>query len=128
MSAPCLILPGLIVILLVYLIYRLAIIDRSQYSVSKSKFDDTSYLTCYLKLGNINPKFVNNYAGLDGKKIKCGTCENGILRVKVEPCEISTDDGNYCSQYAQLTTSDGLEIPYKKDVSPSDITNYFCLD
>ena len=95
--------------------------------------DDYPEFSCFLKLTNIDPKFVNNYTKLDGKIPKCGPCQNAKLKVKVLPCMTdSTDPNNLmnkynCKQTAYIATSEGLDVNYYRGVNPTDLNNFFCL-
>ena len=96
----------------------------------KNKEKDYRFFTCYLKMSNVDPQFIDNYKTLNGKKAKCGLCENAILETQIDPCPTNNQgivSGN-CNQNIKIYSSMGIDIPFNKYITPDNIFKFFCLD
>ena len=96
----------------------------------KERFDDM--FTCTMTLDNINPMFKNTYMLFDNKHISCGVCKNAKLNMVVNSCEVDEDGSPIASciskgQKGTIASSLGNPITFTSDVSPDNISNFFCI-
>jgi len=97
--------------------------------VSSNKEKDNRFFTCYVKMTNVDPQFIDNYKTLNGKKAKCGLCENAILETQIDPCPTNNQGivNGKCNQNIKIYSSMGIDIPFNKYITPDNIFNFFCL-
>lgn len=103
---------------------------NSNASNNKKKTEkDNRFFTCYVKMTNVDPQFIDNYKTLNGKKAKCGLCENAILETQIDPCPTNNQGivNGKCNQNIKIYSSMGIDIPFNKYITPDNIFNFFCL-
>ena len=87
------------------------------------------FYTCYMKMMDIDPQFIDNYKSLDGKVVKCGPCQDSTLKVQIQPCP--TDDkgvpNSACNPSIMIGSSDGRNIAFNKYITPDNISGFFCV-
>lgn len=116
-----------IIIIMIYYCYIMYLEGWNPLKYITESF--SPYYTCYMKMYDIDPRFVNNYMKFNNKHVKCGVCQDSILKLQIEPCptNINGIPNESCDQYAKLFSSKGLELQYTKKISPGDLSNFFCI-
>ena len=97
----------------------------------KELFDDL--LTCTMTLDNINPMFQNTYMLFNNQKVLCGPCKKGVLNMVVNSCGVDEDGSSLVScfkkgQKGAITSSLGNPITFVGNVTPENISNFFCIN
>ena len=117
----------LIVIIRVYYILFIAALIYFYYLKKKETFNDV--FTCTLQLDNIDHRFMDEYKQYDNKNVACGVCQRATLKVNVNACPTDENGSplSSCIQKATLTSSFGNPIEYTKDITPKNISDFFCF-
>ena len=118
-----------IVIIFIILIF-ISLIIVYYFSNKKELFDDL--LTCTMTLDNINPMFKNTYMFFNNQKVLCGPCKKGVLNMVVNNCDVDEDGSPIDSclkkgQKAAITSSLGNPITFVGNVTPENLSNFFCI-
>ena len=117
----------LIVIFSVFYILFIAALCYYYYLKKTEQFKD--FFTCTLQLDNIDHRFIDEYKQYDNKSVGCGICKRATLKVNVTPCPKDAYGSplTSCIQKATLTSSFGNPIEYTKDITPKNISDFFCF-
>ena len=118
---------SIIILLIVIFILFVSYYINNKYVIKTEPFD---YFNCTMTLDNISPQFVNTYSKFNNQHISCGDCTNATLKMVINPCPIDKNgipDAN-CKQKASITSSLGNPIVFTYDITPKNLSNYFCIN
>ena len=118
---------SIIVLFIVIFILFITYYINNRYIIKKEPFD---YFTCTMTLDNVSPQFVNTYSKFNNQHISCGTCANATLKMVVNPCPQGPNgipDPN-CKQKASIESSLGNPVVFTYDITPKNISNFFCIN
>lgn len=87
------------------------------------------YFTCTLNLDNVIPNFADNYMKFDNQHVSCGVCKNATLKVNINKCPVDEYGSpiSYCKQTSSLTSSLGNPLTFPLDVTPQNVSSFFCI-
>jgi hypothetical protein len=119
-------------ILIIFIILILICLFLVYYFSNKKEFFD-DLLTCTMTLDNINPMFKNTYMLFNNQKVLCGPCKKGVLNMVVNSCDVDEDGSSEDSclkkgQKAAITSSFGNPITFVGNVTPENLSNFFCIN
>jgi hypothetical protein len=117
---------SIIILFIVIFILFISYYINNKYTIKKEPF----YFTCTMTLDNMNPQFINTYTKFHNQHVSCGDCTNATLKMVVNPCP---QDENgipdpHCKQKASITSSSGNPIVFTYDITPKNISKFFCIN
>jgi len=114
----------------IYLIILILIIILVSIYYIKNNKEPFDFFTCTMTLNNIDPKFKDNYLKFDNQHVSCGPCKDATLKLNINTCPVDENGSTIsnCRQTGSITSSFGNPIVYTYDVTPDNISNFFCID
>jgi hypothetical protein len=114
--------------LLFIIIFILVIIYYAKNKIDS--IDPFAFFNCTLNLENVTPQFKQNYLKFNNKNVMCGPCEGATLKVNVNTCSLDENGVPlpYCKENAKVVSSFGNPIIFKYDVTPQNISKFFCIN
>jgi hypothetical protein len=117
---------SIIIIFIVIFILFISYYINNKYTIKKEPF----YFNCTMTLDNMNPQFINTYTKFHNQHVSCGPCTNATLKMVINPCPLGSNgipDPN-CKQKATIESSSGNPIVFSYDITPKNISRYFCIN
>jgi hypothetical protein len=115
-------------ILIIFIIIVLILIIYNVF-YNYIKIENFDFFNCTMTLNNITPNFKNNYMQYDNQHVSCGPCKNATLNIIVNTVDVDEYGSPVKSlpQSGTIESSLGNPIVYKSDITPSNISNFFCI-
>jgi hypothetical protein len=120
-----------------YLIYSIifiicfTILIIVMYNMNKNiKNEPFDFFTCTMNIDNIDPKFKDNYLKYDNQHVSCGPCKDATLKININTCPVDEYGSTLpnCQQKGSITSSFGNPIIFTYDVTPENMSKFFCID
>jgi hypothetical protein len=96
-------------------------------NIKNEPFD---FFTCTMNIDNIDPKFKDNYLKYDNQHVSCGPCKDATLKININTCPVDEYGSTLpnCQQKGSITSSFGNPIIFTYDVTPENMSKFFCID
>lgn len=95
----------------------------------KTVLEPFDYFKCTMDIENIDPRFISNYTKFNNKHISCNKCKDATLYLNLKQCATdangSIDDN--CIPSGTITSSLGNPISFPYEISPENISKFFCI-